>query len=107
MEKIASSMGIALTATLYGVGVANLFFSPIADYLQYNSERGSILDSMIVEAVVQIKERRHPVYLLQALKSYMPREDYPEIDRMMKNELLKQDSASAPPKKGGDGKKAA
>jgi chemotaxis protein MotA len=107
MDKIASSMGIALTATLYGVGVANLLFSPLADYMQYNAERGSIQDTMIVEAVAQIKERRHPVYLLQALKSYMPREDYPEIERMMQTELLKQDSASASPKKGGDGKKAA
>lgn len=105
MEKIASSMGIALTATLYGVGVANLIFSPLADYLQYNSEHCAMQDSMLIEAIVQIKERRHPVYLLQALKSYMPREDYPEIDRIMQSELLRQDADTA--KKGGSGKAAA
>lgn len=92
MEKIASSMGIALTATLYGVGVANLLLSPLADYLQYNAESCAKQDSMVIEAVVQIKERRHPVYLLQALKSYMPREDYPEVDRIMQDELLRHDS---------------
>ncbi len=107
MDKIASSMGIALTATLYGVGVANLVFSPLADYMQYNSERGALQDTMIVEAVVQIKERRHPVYLLQCLKSYMPREDYAEIDRMMQTEFLRQSPGATSNKKGGDGQKAA
>jgi len=105
MDKIASSMGIALTATLYGVGVANLILSPLADYLQYNSEHCAMQDSMLIEAVVQIKERRHPVYLLQALKSYMPREDYPEIDRIMQSELLRQDGDGN--KKGGGSKAAA
>jgi chemotaxis protein MotA len=107
MDKVASSMGIALTATLYGVGVANLIFSPLADYLQYNAERGAVQDAMIVEAVLQIKERRHPVYMLQALKSYMPREDYPEIDRIMQSELLKTDANAAQSGKGGDGRRAA
>ena len=107
MEKVASSMGIALTATLYGVGVANFIFSPLADYLQYNAERGAVQDAMVVEAVMQIKERRHPVYLLQALKSYMPREDYPEIDRIMQSELLKNDQNASPSGKGGDGRSAA
>jgi chemotaxis protein MotA len=109
MSKIASSMGIALTATLYGVGVANVLFSPLADYLQYNAERGVTLDSMIIEAVAQIKERRHPVYLLQALKSYMPREDYDAVEKMMQNELLKSNSSSSTQSgtKGDSAKKAA
>ena len=106
MEKIASSMGIALTATLYGVGIANFLFSPLADYMQYNSERGAVQDTMIVEAVIQIKERKHPVYLLQALKAYMPREDYGLIDSIMQNELLKQDVPVSNAKKGGDTRKA-
>jgi chemotaxis protein MotA len=87
MAKVASSMGVALTATLYGVGVANLVFSPFAEYMQYNAEKCSELDAMITEAVIQIKERRHPVYLLQALKSYMPREDYQMLDDLMREEM--------------------
>ena len=107
MEKVASSMGIALTATLYGVGVANLIFSPMADYLQYNAERGAIQDTMIIESIIQIKERRHPVYLLQALKAHMPREDYKEIDNIMNNELLRGDVEPSSPNKGGPARKAA
>jgi chemotaxis protein MotA len=96
MEKVASSMGVALTATLYGVGIANMVFSPLADYMQYNSERGAELDHMIIEAVVQIKERRHPVFLLQALKSYLPREDYPALDSLMKTEMAQSRSKDRP-----------
>lgn len=91
MDKIASSMGIALTATLYGVGIANLILSPIADYLQYNAEHCAMQDNMVIEAVIQIKERRHPVYLLQALKAYMPREDYGQVDQLLQVELTRQD----------------
>jgi chemotaxis protein MotA len=105
MEKIASSMGIALTATLYGVGIANLILSPLADYLQYNADHCAMQDNMIIEAVIQIKERRHPVYLLQALKAYMPREDYSDVDRLLQTELLRPDSESGA--KGGSGKAAA
>lgn len=104
MEKIASSMGIALTATLYGVGVANLIMSPLADYLQYNAEHCAMQDNMIIEAVIQIKERRHPVYLLQALKAYMPREDYGEVDQLLQAELARQDTEAG--RKGVGGKAA-
>lgn len=87
MEKVASSMGVALTATLYGVGLSNLVFQPLAEYLQYNTERGAALDAMVIEGVVQIKERRHPIYLAQTLKAYVPREDYVDIDRIMQQEM--------------------
>ncbi len=97
MEKVASSMGVALTATLYGVGLANLIFAPLGDYMQYNAERCAELDNMIIEGVLQIKERRHPVYLLQALKAYLPREDYHILDEIMKQELasIKQKTSAA------------
>ena len=107
MDKVASSMGIALTATLYGVGLANLIFSPLADYLQYNAERGAEQDQMIIEAVIQIKERRHPVYLLQALKAYMPREDYSQIDRLMQIEMASSEGGSAGAARKGEERKAA
>jgi chemotaxis protein MotA len=87
MEKIASSMGVALSATLYGVGLANLIFQPLAEYMQYNAERGAALDDMVIEGTVQIRERRHPIYLVQTLKAYMPREEYDAIERVMREEM--------------------
>jgi chemotaxis protein MotA len=98
MAKVASSMGVALTATLYGVGLANLIFQPLAEYMQYNAENGAALDDMVIEGTIQIKERRHPIYLLQALKAYMPREDYDVVERIMKEEM--NDANKKSPSKG-------
>lgn len=107
MDKVASSMGIALTATLYGVMFANLLFSPLADYMQYSAEMSMKQDSLVIEAIMQIKERKHPVYLAQALKCYLPRDDYREIDAIMNTELLRQDSPGATAQKGQNSGKAA
>lgn len=107
MDKVASSMGIALTATLYGVTIANLVFSPLADYMQYSAEMSIKQDALVIEAVMQIKERKHPVYMAQSLKCYMPREDYSAIDAIINTELLKQDTSGANSQKGTKGSKAA
>ncbi|MEI8027154.1 MAG: MotA/TolQ/ExbB proton channel family protein [Pseudomonadota bacterium] len=107
MDKVASSMGIALTATLYGVMFANLFFSPLADYMQYSAEMVMKQDSLVIEAIMQIKDRKHPVYLAQALKCYLPRDDYREIDTIMNTELLRQESPGTNAQKGQNSGKAA
>ena len=87
VEKVASSMGVALTATLYGVGLANLLFGPLSEYMHYTAEKAYALDTLVIEGAVLIKERRYPVYLLQALKSYVPREDYEAVEAVMQEEV--------------------
>ncbi len=107
MDKVASSMGIALTATLYGVMSANLLFAPLAEYMQYSAEMVMKQDSLVIEAIMQIKDRRHPVYLAQALKCYLPRDDYREIDSIVNTEFLIQDSPGTSSQKGQNSGKAA
>jgi chemotaxis protein MotA len=87
IDKVASSMGVALTATLYGVGMANLFFGPLAEYMQSMAEKSFLLDTLVIEGAVLIKERKHPVFLVQALKSYMPREDFERFDALIRDEI--------------------
>jgi chemotaxis protein MotA len=108
IDKVASSMGVALTATLYGVALANLIFGPLAEYMQLTAEKSYLLDTLVIEGVVQIKERKHPVYLVQALKSYMPREDFSKFDEIVRQEIKRptpvKDSASPPkPSEGREG----
>jgi chemotaxis protein MotA len=87
LDKVASSMGVALTATLYGVGLSNLVFGPLAEYMGYVAERGELQDKLVIEGAVLIKERRHPIYLVQALKAHLPRDYYREIDAMVREEV--------------------
>lgn len=100
IDKVASSMGVALTATLYGVAMANLIFGPLAEYMQLSAEKSFLLDTLVIEGVVQIKERKHPVYLVQVLKSYMPREDFETFDEVIRAEIRGTSAQSA----GGDAK---
>ena len=95
IDKVASSMGVALTATLYGVGLSNLLFGPLAEYMQLSAEKSLLLDTLVIEGVVQIKDRKHPVYLVQALKSYMPREDFSAFDALIRNEISSPREAAA------------
>ena len=95
IDKVASSMGVALTATLYGVGLSNLLFGPLAEYMQLSAEKSFLLDTLVIEGVVQIKDRKHPVYLVQALKSYMPREDFSAFDALIRNEISSPREAAA------------
>lgn len=86
VARVASSMGVALTATLYGVGVANLIFGPLSEYMAHTSEKAYLLDTLVIEGAVLIKERRYPLYLIQALKSYVPREDYEAVEAVLREE---------------------
>lgn len=95
MTRVASSMGVALTATLYGVGLSNLVFGPLAEYMQYTAETCSHIDELIVQGAILIRERRHPLHVVQALKSYVPREDYAVVDEMVKAELAAVNKAAA------------
>lgn len=87
MVKVASSMGVALTATLYGVGSSNLVFGPLAEYMQFVAERTALLDELVVQGTLLIKDRKHPIYFIQAMRSYVPREEYQEFDQIAQLEL--------------------
>jgi chemotaxis protein MotA len=80
VQKIGGSMGIALTATLYGVGLANLIFAPLSEYMTMSAENSILLDTLVIEGVVFIKEKRNPAFMIQALKSYLPREDFDKLE---------------------------
>ena len=71
IEQIGPSMAIALCATLYGVGVSNLIFLPLAEALAHKSEVEQGHMRLISDGLIMLKERRHPVYVRESLKSYL------------------------------------
>ncbi len=87
VQKIGGSMGVALTATLYGVGLANLVFGPLSEHMTLVAEQSFLLDTLVIEGVIFIKEKRQPVYMIQALKSYLPREDFQALETIMQETM--------------------
>jgi len=74
-KLIGPAMSIGLVGTLYGIGLANLFFIPVSDALVDKTEEEMALRRMIVEGAVLLKQRVNPLFMRENLNSFlMPRD---------------------------------
>ena len=58
---LLSGMGLALITTFYGVFMANMIFLPIGGKLKRRSENEMMLKSIVVEGIISIHAREHPI----------------------------------------------
>jgi chemotaxis protein MotA len=70
-KLIGPAMSIGLVGTLYGIGVANLFFIPVADALMDKTEEEVAIRRMMVEGAVLLKQRVNPVFMRENLNSFL------------------------------------
>ncbi|MFO7752357.1 MAG: MotA/TolQ/ExbB proton channel family protein [Desulfobacteraceae bacterium] len=68
---IMATVPIALTSTLYGIILANLFFIPFASNIRERTVQELMLQKIITEGVAAIAEDLHPRELDRKLKSYL------------------------------------
>jgi chemotaxis protein MotA len=71
-KKIGPGMAIALLTTLYGAVVANVIVLPIADKLANRASEEGTNRSLIIEALVMIKDGKNPSAIKDELASYLP-----------------------------------
>ncbi len=71
-KKIGPGMAIALLTTLYGAVVANVIALPIADKLGNRATEEGTNRSLIIEALVMIREGKNPTAIRDELASYLP-----------------------------------
>lgn len=71
-DRIGPAMATALVATFYGLIAANLVFIPIGENLAELSEEDLVMRKIIKEGVVLIHEKRHPLFIEEYLKSFLP-----------------------------------
>jgi chemotaxis protein MotA len=69
-STMASSMAMALVATLYGSVGANLFFFPIAGKLRVVSQERELCKSVTFEGLLSISQLENPMMLEQRLQSF-------------------------------------
>jgi chemotaxis protein MotA len=74
-QKLGTAMGVALITTFYGALFANLLFNPIAAKLRSRIEKQSVTQNMIIEGVVMLKQRKHPILVREFLNSYLAPKD--------------------------------
>lgn len=59
-SKLGSGIATAFVATIYGVGLANLFFLPVAAKLKSIAMAGNLSRELILEGIIAIAEGENP-----------------------------------------------
>ena len=71
LAAIGASMSFALITTLYGLVLANMVFKPLAMKMDRRIQHNITSMNFILEGVVLLHQRRHPMAMKEALTMYM------------------------------------
>jgi chemotaxis protein MotA len=69
--KLGTGIAVAFVATIYGVGMANLFFLPFASKLKSHVHGQTQFREMIIEGIVSIAQGENPRSIETKLKGYV------------------------------------
>ena len=70
--ELLRGMGLALITTFYGVFMANMIFLPIGGKLKRRSENEMMLKNIVVEGIISIHAREHPILIREKLMTFVP-----------------------------------
>jgi len=70
IQDVGRGIAIAFVATVYGVGIANLIFLPMASKIRTQTRMAAKTHEMIIEGVVAIQEGKNPRVLRQLLEPF-------------------------------------
>lgn len=68
-SSVGPALALALITTLYGVGFANLLFSPMAKKIKYNQTINQTREKLIMEGIVLIREGKSELLIKDQLGS--------------------------------------
>jgi chemotaxis protein MotA len=69
-SELGKGIAVAFVATIYGVGIANLFFLPISNKIKRKIEFESLEKYMIVEGAILILKDYSPYLIEEKMRSY-------------------------------------
>lgn len=70
-KLMGPAMAIGLVATLYGIGLTNFIFVPIAENLNALGSDDYATRKMILEGLLMVKRKTHPILVQEKMKSYL------------------------------------
>jgi chemotaxis protein MotA len=70
-EKLGSGIATAFVATIYGVGLANLFLLPFANKLKSLVHREVQFRELVIEGIVAIAEGENPRNIEAKLQGFL------------------------------------
>ena len=69
--KLGGGIAVAFVATIYGVGMANLFFLPVANKLKFIIGQEMVKREMVVEGLVAIANGENPRLIETKLSGFI------------------------------------
>jgi chemotaxis protein MotA len=78
-SKIGGGIAVAFVATVYGVGVANLLFLPMASKLKAKLKAALVAKEMMLEGVIGMLEGINPRIIEERLKGYLSTESKAKV----------------------------
>ncbi len=70
-SKLGSGIAVAFVATIYGVGLANILFLPLANKLKAIVHKQTQFRDMVIEGVIAIAEGENPRNIESKLQGYL------------------------------------
>jgi len=81
ITEVGRGIAVAFVATIYGVGIANLFFLPFAGKMRLRIRNGHRRREMVLEGVISILEGMNPRMLEIKLAGFLDDSDREEKER--------------------------
>ena len=70
-SSLGPGIAVAFVATIYGVGLANLLFLPIASKLKSTIERRTSFYIMLIEGIIKVADGENPHIIESHLQVYI------------------------------------
>jgi len=70
LNEIGGSMAFAMITTVYGIIASNLVFKPLAIKMERRTSQRLMQMTSLMEGVLQIHQKRHPMLIKESLESY-------------------------------------
>jgi chemotaxis protein MotA len=80
-SAVGPAMAIALITTLYGSMLANIFFDPMANKLEYYSAQEILSKEITIEGILSIQGGDNPKVLEEKLKSFLPPNERQDLEQ--------------------------
>ncbi|HVM94667.1 MAG TPA: flagellar motor protein [Terriglobales bacterium] len=71
IDEVGRGIAVAFVATIYGVGLANIFFLPVAGKLKIRIREEQIIREMTIEGVIAILEGMNPRMVETTLQGFL------------------------------------
>lgn len=80
--QVGLGLAVALTTTFYGLLLANIVFVPIAEKIRERSENNLLIETMQLETVLMMYDKRNYVYARDKLAAYLNANSRKKINKL-------------------------